>query len=590
MRRFHVPGGRRLCAALLLGLGVAFGARADVIHLHTGGIIRGDIVKETEDEVHVKTLGGAVTTVFRADIERIERNKTPKDVLEDKVKALAKGDAQGRYELGLWAKKARLDAEARALFEEAIALEPNHQGARGELGYTLRQGQWVTLADAQRIDKERGDSQVEDLDGAEDEKALEAALKARNVAPSLQAGLKGIRKGLLHRDPAERAKALGLLDGLAALRLADLAREAAAKGTAAPVAATIDDEVKAASIAMLEDMAAKLRKGALKSRARELQALVPLDKLDKRELEARQKLLDRWVKAKDEAIEVIFDLKIYPDENHGAVGQPIVDEKVKGKDGKEGVVQHYARYEPVLLADLHGLLNDKRLPDRLAAWETAKACLEVVERALAARGGQPSTEPAPGPSDQQLLLIIYRAGRVREAYGLKDRLKDKLTPWEVRLYERLRDVRVYEYNESVLASRTSPDQGQLPTGPEHDQVRITNDYRVQMGRPAIEIHPCLVESARGHSNEMTRLGYFEHDSPVPENRTPSMRAAKAGYPGGAAENISLGSVAPKATHEAWYNSSGHHRNILDAGHRAMGSGQDAQHWTQNFGSQGQLDR
>ena len=62
------------------------------------------------------------------------------------------------------------------------------------------------------------------------------------------------------------------------------------------------------------------------------------------------------------------------------------------------------------------------------------------------------------------------------------------------------------------------------------------------------------------------------------------------YPGAGGENISLGSATPMATHIAWYNSSGHHRNILGSGYAAMGSGKDGQHWTQNFGMAGTLER
>ncbi len=53
---------------------------------------------------------------------------------------------------------------------------------------------------------------------------------------------------------------------------------------------------------------------------------------------------------------------------------------------------------------------------------------------------------------------------------------------------------------------------------------------------------------------------------------------------------SLGSEAPKATHLAWYNSSGHHRNILGQEWASMGSGRDGKHWTQNFGPVGTLRR
>ena len=111
-----------------------------------------------------------------------------------------------------------------------------------------------------------------------------------------------------------------------------------------------------------------------------------------------------------------------------------------------------------------------------------------------------------------------------------------------------------------------------------------------MGRHALESDPRLGASARGHSGDMTRLGFFAHESPIADKRNPSMRMKKAGYPGFGGENISLGSATPKATHIAGSNSSRHHRNILTASYGAMGSGLDGQHWTQNFGGRGTLER
>ena len=51
-----------------------------------------------------------------------------------------------------------------------------------------------------------------------------------------------------------------------------------------------------------------------------------LSYLDRRDVEkqekGRQELLERWMAATKVALDTIYDLKIYPDENHGAVGQP----------------------------------------------------------------------------------------------------------------------------------------------------------------------------------------------------------------------------------------------------------------------------
>jgi FHA domain-containing protein/cysteine-rich secretory family protein len=119
---------------------------------------------------------------------------------------------------------------------------------------------------------------------------------------------------------------------------------------------------------------------------------------------------------------------------------------------------------------------------------------------------------------------------------------------------------------------------------EVEQIRITNEYRVMMGRRAVAISDKLVASAHKHSAEMSRLGYFDHESPTPELKTPDMRMRAEGYDGtDLSENIAGGAQSAEAAHLAWLQSSGHHRNILRAEWSEMGSGRSGQYWTQNFG-------
>ena len=122
----------------------------------------------------------------------------------------------------------------------------------------------------------------------------------------------------------------------------------------------------------------------------------------------------------------------------------------------------------------------------------------------------------------------------------------------------------------------------LPS-PVREQLAITNDYRAMFGHRPLAIVPVICDAAQGHATEMTRLGYFSHFSPVPERRTPYDRMQLAGYPAGVSENIALCDSAAVA-HASWCRSSGHHRNLLDPGHREIGIGADGRHWVQNFGS------
>lgn len=304
-------------------------------------------------------------------------------------------------------------------------------------------------------------------------------------------------------------------------------------------------------------------------------------KLDGAAGEKRLDARKAWIAARDEALRVIFDKSIYPDANHGKSGQPTVDEKV------ERVKLHWPKFDRLVQKDLAKFLSMSvdEAKERLARLQQPMAMLDEVKPVLAARSlTDVSLAPAPVPALYEVLLC-HRAGDVQ---GASNR-EGELSAWGQELLRRLQDEGVRAYNQA-MGKKNPHKYGKQPIADEVSQVKITNDYRIMMGRTALEIDPRLVDSARGHSHDMTARGFFAHDSPVPGKRTPFVRMAKAGYPAAGGENIAMGYTSPQAAHNGWYNSSGHHRNILAPSWRAMGSGRDGKHWTQNFGSFGVVPR
>ncbi len=150
-------------------------------------------------------------------------------------------------------------------------------------------------------------------------------------------------------------------------------------------------------------------------------------------------------------------------------------------------------------------------------------------------------------------------------------------------FESRADLQMLEYNDRVMESNLTAAPKALKT--EREQVRITNAYRIMFGhRTAVKINAELTMSARGHSQDMARLGFFAHDSPVPGKHKLQDRVRLANYPMmGTGENIHRGSGSPQGAHNGWEHSSGHHRNLLDKPWREMGTGHSGRHWTQNFG-------
>lgn len=114
-------------------------------------------------------------------------------------------------------------------------------------------------------------------------------------------------------------------------------------------------------------------------------------------------------------------------------------------------------------------------------------------------------------------------------------------------------------------------------------LKITNHYRRMFGHRPLAGVKSACAGSQGHADEMSRLGYFSHMSPVPGRRTPGQRMRLAGYTFGVSENIAISGGALSA-HNAWCTSSGHHRNLLMASHREIGIGANGRYWVQNFGS------
>ncbi len=262
------------------------------------------------------------------------------------------------------------------------------------------------------------------------------------------------------------------------------------------------------------------------------------DASQKKLLNAHKKLSE----ARKEALRVIFDRNIYPDADHGRVGQPVVDKAV---DAVKAAHPLYRRaFDPVV----------RRLDRVLRAYDRIKEIDARLEK-LEAKDMEfnPPLEKVLN-CDPELLKILQEEAAF------------------VALCER-----VIRYNRLLRTTATSD---------EKKVIEVTNEYRMQLGLTPLAISEPLTQAARKHSQEMQRLGYFAHDSPTPENRDPGKRCANEGYNHYRGENIASGAGA-EGVFKMWYNSSGHHRNML-GGHNEIGVGLSGS-WTEDFGGRPDLD-
>ena len=124
-----------------------------------------------------------------------------------------------------------------------------------------------------------------------------------------------------------------------------------------------------------------------------------------------------------------------------------------------------------------------------------------------------------------------------------------------------------------LAARLDPEEARA--------VLAANLTRNLLGLRPLAVDPGLCAAARDHSQDMRRLGFFAHESPVPGRQTPWDRAARFGAKANA-ENIYQGAHDGRAAVDAWFHSPGHHVNLL-GDYTRVGVGRSGGYFTQLFG-------
>lgn len=128
---------------------------------------------------------------------------------------------------------------------------------------------------------------------------------------------------------------------------------------------------------------------------------------------------------------------------------------------------------------------------------------------------------------------------------------------------------------------------------EAEVVRLTNEFRAQNGC-SVQLQPAaeLTTSARAHSTDMAVNHFFSHTGS--NGSQPWDRMTVAGYKWRmAAENIAGGQETAQDVFDAWKNSEGHRKNMLNCGYKDIGVGyvyvpNDSErlehYWTQDFGT------
>lgn len=107
-----------------------------------------------------------------------------------------------------------------------------------------------------------------------------------------------------------------------------------------------------------------------------------------------------------------------------------------------------------------------------------------------------------------------------------------------------------------------------------------NRERAVLGLEPLRIEEKLSDAATGHSKDMASGGFFAHESPIPNKKSPVDRASLAQFKGGfRGENIFMGSADAQSAFDAWFASDGHRFIMFSDGPNCCGIGVSGIHWT-----------
>lgn len=179
-----------------------------------------------------------------------------------------------------------------------------------------------------------------------------------------------------------------------------------------------------------------------------------------------------------------------------------------------------------------------------------------------------------------LVEILEALGAGAEVRARWDALR---TAWRARLpraavFDHPECSRFLEENAATRQANTEAAR-ELPEAA-REIIAATNDYRHDMGLRVLALDARLTAAAQGHSEEMTRLDYFSHNSPTRGRRDVGQRVELAGVkPVIAGENIARGNFTPREIVDAWRDSPGHHRNLIHAQFKRLGVWRDGKYWT-----------
>ena len=132
-----------LLTAILLSALSAGALRADIVYLRDGKTIEGKItLNEEENTYRIETTRGAVIKPVR-DVQKIVKAPLPQDVFIKRFGTIDRASLDDLAGLATWAREKYLVSQKQKVCKLMLTIDPNHEMARRELGYTVFENEWI---------------------------------------------------------------------------------------------------------------------------------------------------------------------------------------------------------------------------------------------------------------------------------------------------------------------------------------------------------------------------------------------------------------------------------------------------------------
>ncbi|MDQ7778145.1 MAG: hypothetical protein RDV41_00345 [Planctomycetota bacterium] len=131
----------RVSAMAAVFLVVASAIQADIIHLESGGKVEGVLVdKGTHYEVQTTT---GTCTLQKDQVLLVEVKESVIEKYNKAAVEVKADDAEGHFALAMLCKEGKWNGKMRDELQKVIAINPDHEQARKELGYEMYEGKWL---------------------------------------------------------------------------------------------------------------------------------------------------------------------------------------------------------------------------------------------------------------------------------------------------------------------------------------------------------------------------------------------------------------------------------------------------------------